>query len=99
MDELLAKVKQALMQTEDTFNDQIKDLINACLGDLKIAGVSTDQLEDVYADPLIIMAVKTYCRLHFGEPDDYDRLRSAYDEQKAQLSMNSRYTVWTEVQQ
>lgn len=99
MDELLEKVKLTLRITEDTFDAEITDLINACLSDLGVAGVSTDMLADVYTDPLIIMAVKTYCRAHFGEPDEYERLKASYDEQKAQLSMYSGYTVWTEAEQ
>lgn len=99
MDELLQKVKQVLGQTEDTFNDQLKDLINACLLDLQIAGVAVSQVENVLSNPLIIRAVITFCRVNFGEPDDYDRLKRAYDEQKAQLSMYTGFTVWTEAQQ
>lgn len=99
MNDLLAKVKLTLRITESTFDSEIADLINACLSDLGVAGVSTDMLADVYTDPLIIMAVKTYCRAHFGEPDEYERLKASYDEQKAQLSMYSGYTVWTEAEQ
>jgi hypothetical protein len=50
---------------------------------------------DVYnidpADPLVFRAVATYCRLHFGSPEDYDRLKSSYDEQKGQLITASGY--------
>ena len=30
----------------------------------------------------------------FGEPDEYDRLKKSYDEQKAQLSTCTGYTDW-----
>lgn len=43
-------------------------------------------------DWLYTTAVITYVRSRFGSPADYDKLKAAYDEQKAQLSMNSRYT-------
>ena len=42
--------------------------------------------------PLIRRAVVTYCKVHFGEPDQYDRLKAAYDEQKAQLMTAYGYT-------
>ena len=45
-------------------------------------------------DPICQRAVVTYCKLHFGEPDDYDRLKASYDEQKAQLGMATGYTEW-----
>lgn len=87
---MLDKVKLALRVTSTAFDSEIADLIAAALADLGIAGV-TPTPED---DPLIIRAVTTYCRLHFGQPEDYDRLKAAYDEQKAQLQMATGYTDW-----
>ena len=46
------------------------------------------------AYPLILRAVITYCRVHFGTPEDYDRLKASYDEQKAQMQMATGYTDW-----
>ena len=45
-------------------------------------------------DPNIRRAVRTYCLLNFGQPENYDKLKAAYDEQKAQLSMATGYTDW-----
>lgn len=87
---MVQKVKRALRLTTDIFDEDIEDLINAALGDLGIAGV--ENLDD--SDPMIIRAVETYCKLHFGEPEEADRLKRSYDEQKAQLSTNSGYTNW-----
>lgn len=39
----------------------------------------------------IKQAIITYCRLNFGTPDDYDRLKASYDEQRAQLKVSSEY--------
>ena len=49
-------------------------------------------------DPLYVQAVITYVRAHFGSPDDYDRLKDSYDEQKAQLQMATGYTDWGEIE-
>lgn len=92
MDELLQKVKEALRQTENTFNGEISDLINACFLDLGIAGVTLP--ENAFTNPLIIRAVILYCKVYFGDPDNYDRYKAAYDENKAQLSMSTGYTDW-----
>lgn len=92
MEELLASVKLALRITTDAFDDEINSLIAAALLDMGIAGVTNSDT----GDPLVVMAVKTYCKLHFGEPDEYDRLKASYDEQKAQMSMATGYTSWTE---
>lgn len=43
-------------------------------------------------DELVITAVLTYVRMRFGSPDDYDRLKEAYDNQKAQLMLATGYT-------
>ena len=79
---MLNKVKLALRVTTDSFDAEITDLINAACGDLGIVSVPADSAT---TDPLLIRAIITYCRLHFGQPDDYDRLKASYDEQKAQL--------------
>lgn len=90
MGEILTAVKLSLRITTDAFDAEITDLIIAALLDLGIAGVTVDDT----ANALIRRAVTTYCRIHFGQPDDYDRLKSSYDEQKAQLSMATGYTDW-----
>ena len=91
---MLDKVKLALRITTDAFDEELTDLIAAALLDLGIAGVN--EFESTTTDALIIRAVITYCKLHFGEPDEFDRLKASYDEQKAQLSMATGYTTWTD---
>ena len=79
---MLDKVKLALRITTTTFDSELNDLISAACSDLGIVGVTTTTST---TDPLLIRAIITYCKLHFGEPDEYDRLKKSYDEQKAQL--------------
>lgn len=87
---MLDKVKLALRITTTAFDSELNDLIAAALADLGLAGVTT--LTET--DSLIIRAVTTYCRIHFGQPDDYERLKASYDEQKAQLMTATGYTNW-----
>ena len=82
----------ALRITTTAFDDELLDLISAAKTDLGIAGVTLPSELDAICN----RAVVTYCKIHFGEPDDYDRLKASYDEQKAQLSMATGYTTWTE---
>lgn len=89
---MLNAVKMALRVTTNAFDSELNDLILAAVYDLRRAGVVNADC----ADPLVKMAVITYCRLNFGQPDDYDRLKKSYDEQKAQMSMATGYTKWTE---
>lgn len=87
---LLESVKLSLRIMTTAFNSELSDLVDAALTDLQIAGVTIpDDLEAI-----VKQAVITYCRLHFGQPDDYDRLKIAYDEQKAQLLTATGYTDW-----
>lgn len=79
---MLEKVKLALRITTDAFDSEITDLIAAACADLGVVGV---EAESTTTDALLTRAIITYCRLHFGSPDDYDRLRDSYAEQKAQL--------------
>lgn len=88
----LSKIKTRLRIATDAFDTEITDLINAALIDLGIAGVNG--VNAVITDALVLTAVATYVKMHFGEPDEYDRLKASYDEQKAQMSMASAYTVW-----
>ena len=73
-----------------TFDDQIYALLNAALLDLGVAGVEVPET----VDALVQQAAVTYFLMNFGQPDEYDRLKRSYDEQKAQLSMCTGYTNW-----
>ncbi len=89
-DPMLTACKLAMGITVSAYDDEITDLIGAAKLDLGIAGVDST----LTTDDLIIQAVKTYVRAHFRSPADYDRLKSAYDEQKAQLMVATGYTDW-----
>lgn len=85
---MLDKVKLALRIVTDDFNDELNMLIASAEIDLGIAGV------DVLTNEIVQLAIITYCKMHFGQPADYDRLKKSYDEQKAQLSMATGYHNW-----
>lgn len=92
---MLDDVKLALRLTTDAYNDELNDLIDAGICDLGIAGVTDDQIpEGAINDPLMKRAIITYCKLHFGSPSDFDRLKAIYDEQKAQLATHTGHTNW-----
>lgn len=88
---LIDDVKTALRITTDAYDDELTMYIKAAKLDLGIAGITLpDTLDDICN-----VAIITYVKTKFGEPDDLDRLKASYDEQKAQLSMATGYTVWT----
>lgn len=86
----IAKVKTALRISTDVFDDELGSLIDAAILDLGVAGV----VVPASIDSIVNLAVITYCKMNFGLPEDYDRLKRSYDEQKAQLSTCTGYTVW-----
>lgn len=92
---LLDKVKMACRITTTAYNEELTDLIAAGFADLGITDIKPDVLTEENITPLVQRAVTTYCRMHFGQPDDYDRLKASYDEQKAQLLMSGDYTDWS----
>lgn len=89
----LKAAKLALRITTDAFDSELVDLIDAAKADMGIAGVTND----TESDPLVRRAIITYCKMHFGEPDEYDRLKASYDEQKGQLGTATGYTDWGEL--
>lgn len=90
VDPLLTAAKLALRITTNAFDSEITDLIDAAKLDLGIAGVIIPDTMTA----IVQQACITYVKMHFGQPDDYDRLKRSYDEQKAQLATCTGYTDW-----
>lgn len=86
---LLDEVKTALRITTTAYDEgEIIPLIEAAKVDLQMGDVDNVDYDN---NPALRRAIVTYCRLHFGSPEDFDRLKKSYDEQKAQLSMSSEW--------
>lgn len=99
---MLNKVKVALRRvTEDSgLTAELLSLIAAAIADLEVTGAYladkytvVKNAQDVIVDynvsnPLLEVAIITYCALHSGEPTNYYQLKASYDEQKAQLREN-----------
>lgn len=88
---MLNKVKMALRIVTNSFDSELTDLIEAAKQDLGIAGV----IVPAELDAIVTRAIITYCKMLFGLPEDYDKLKASYDEQKAQLSNATGYTDWS----
>lgn len=88
---MLKAVKLAMRPAikTDAYDSELLDLIEAAKTDLYDMGIQGNE-----EMPLFRQAIKTYCRLHFGNPEDPERLQKAYDELKAQMMRSSRYHDW-----
>ena len=87
---LIMQAKKARRITTSTFDDEVGRLLEAAMMDLGVAGVEVPE----QLDALVSQAAINYFMANFGEPENYDRLKRSYDEQKAQLSMHTGHTVW-----
>lgn len=90
---LIAAAKLAGRISTNAFDTQISSLLDAAALDLGVAGVVLPSTTDA----LVQQAMITYFLMNFGAPDNYDRLKRSYDEQKAQLSTCTGYTDWGSV--
>ena len=88
---IMADVRTALRVTTIAFDSEIEGLMLAAIEDLRVAGVVVESIDN---NPLVVRAIITYCKANFGQPDEYDRLKASYDEQKAQLVTATGHTVW-----
>ena len=105
---MLKECKQALRITTNAYDGELASLMKAGAADLKAAGVIipgtvsfttavTTAGESVtdnsrLTDELVRRAIFTYVRMHFGSPNDYERLKESYNTQKVQLMHASDYT-------
>lgn len=96
---MLERVKLALLISEDDFDTELADLIDAAAKDLGIAGVDALVISTDTNDALIIRAIITYCGYQFelmhGSLDRSTAFKKSYDEQKALMGMATGYTTWS----
>lgn len=85
---MLEKIKKSLRITHNSLDDEIQDLIDGALADLRISGiVNINQ-----TDALIIRAVTIYCKANFGlENTDSEKYQTSYNSLKTHLSLSGEY--------
>ena len=87
---MLDKIKVSLRVKSNSLNSEIEDLIESAILDLKISGVNKIDKQD----PLIVQAVKMYCKANFGlENKDFEKYQKAYDNLKQHLTLCGDYNV------
>ena len=95
---MLNRVKLALLISDNDFDDELNELISAAAKDLGISGVEGISVTEATNDAIVVRAIITYCGYQFelmhGSLERSNAFKKSYDEQKAQLSMSTGYTVW-----
>lgn len=85
---MLDDARKAVRVTTTAYDDELQRLIDAALRLLEKDGLDQSTL----MDPAVLQAVYTYVRANFGSPADYDRLKAAWDEQRAELMTSTGFT-------
>lgn len=90
---LLKKVKQSIRRSHDKLDDDLSDQIAACLADLKTVGIVESKLKiAAEMDPLILNAVKLYCKAENAEePAKGAEFMRRYEALKSCLMMAEGY--------
>lgn len=71
-------VRVALRVKSEALEPEIDALVESCLQDMRRVGVPEDMLTEETTDPLVTLAVLTWCKGHFG-----------YDNSEASRFLNS----------
>lgn len=86
---MLDKIKLALRITSNAFDEELKDLTEACENDLRLSGICNVSKND----PLIRQAMKLYCKAYFGDGDEKNKFMNAYTALKISLSLSQDYRM------
>lgn len=86
-DRVIRDLMRAVRVKTATAEDEITDLAEACLVDLRIAGV---YVEDP-SDPLCKQAIKLYCKANYGYDTDSEKFREAYASLKDSMALSGEY--------
>lgn len=85
---MLEEVKMALRISNNAYNNEIKNLIDACKSDLETSGVAPSYFLEANYRALIKQAIITYCKAQFGyDNQDATRLNESYELLKQKLAI------------
>lgn len=91
---LLNKIKTSIRIGHDKLDEDVADDIVACLADLRKDGIVESKLDaSKELDPLILHAVKMYCKANYtDDPVKATRYQAGYDSLKSSLMMAEGYS-------
>lgn len=92
---LVLKIKNSIRIKHNALDEDIEDTIRAALDDLDICGITappSDDPQDQDMDPLILNAVKLFCKVEYtDDPNKAAVFQRRYDSLKSCLMMSGRY--------
>ena len=88
----LEKVKITLRIDDDFLDEDIQDTIDSATSDLRLCGIVEEKI--VETDPLILRAVKTFCKAEYSSDDkESARYSQSYEMLRNHLSMSVDYNT------
>lgn len=91
---LVESAKKWLRITSSAFNNEIEQTIEACLLDLKNAGVEKRNT----SDQLIQQGIKLYLKAQLGYNDADDKYQQSYEHLKKSLALSGDYNTAEETE-
>ena len=79
-------LKDMLREKSSVADTEIRDLIESCVLELKIAGV-----QGKLTDPLYRQAVKLYAKAHFGYDSDSEKFLKAFQNLRDSMALSGEY--------
>lgn len=86
MENLVPKLRKRVRISNVTFDDEIEDLVNACKKDMELSGIYGDVV-----DPLYYQAIVLYLKTYFGENDQSENFKAAYEALKDSMALSGDY--------
>lgn len=86
---MLESIKLALRIKGNALDSDIEESIAAALLDLEISGIVKLSM----TDPLILQAIKTYCKAEFWDIKDSEKYKNSYESLKQHLSLCGDYNA------
>lgn len=85
---MLEEVKMELRVSNNSYDNEINNLIDACKSDLETSGVAPSYFEEENLRALIKHAIRIYCKAQFGyDNPDAQRLNESYELLKQKLAI------------
>ncbi|MCI6466388.1 MAG: DNA-packaging protein [Faecalicatena sp.] len=86
MKELIPKLRKRIRISTATLDDEIDDLVNACKKDMELSGVYGD-----VNDPLYYQATVLYLKTYFGNNEQSENFKVAYEALKVSMALSGDY--------
>lgn len=79
-------LKEMLREKSSVADTEIRDLVESCVLELKLAGV-----QEKLKDPLYRQALKLYAKAHFGYDSDNEKFLKAFQNLRDSMALSGEY--------